>query len=68
MMSALPPKAPKADIAIYSIPSSAQASSVGGTVMPNAFAVLILMTISNLVGACTGRSAGFSPLRMRSTS
>ena len=26
-----------------------------------------LMTSSNLVGFCTGRSAGFSPLRMRST-
>ena len=26
-----------------------------------------LMAISYLVGACTGRSAGFSPLRMRST-
>jgi len=25
-----------------------------------------LTTVSNLVGACTGRSAGFSPLRMRS--
>ena len=32
-----------------------------------AFAVLRLMTSSYLVGACTGRSAGFSPLRMRST-
>jgi hypothetical protein len=26
-----------------------------------------LITSSYLVGACTGRSAGFSPLRMRST-
>ena len=34
---------------------------------PSAFAVLRLMTISYFVGACTGRSAGFSPLRMRST-
>jgi hypothetical protein len=32
-----------------------------------AFAVLRLMIVSYLVGACTGRSAGFSPLRMRST-
>jgi hypothetical protein len=31
------------------------------------FAVLRLITSSYLVGACTGRSAGFSPLRMRST-
>src|SRR5262249_44839459 len=30
-------------------------------------AVLRLMTSSNLVGCCTDRSAGFSPLRMRST-
>ena len=51
----------------YSITSSARASSVGGTSRPSALAVLRLMTSSNLVGACTGRSAGFSPLRMRST-
>jgi hypothetical protein len=31
------------------------------------FAVLRLMTSSNFVGAFTGMSAGFSPLRMRST-
>src|SRR5262245_59610909 len=51
----------------HSITSSARASSVGGTSMPSALAVLRLMTSSYLVGACTGRSAGFSPLRMRST-
>jgi transposase len=34
---------------------------------PSAFAVLRLITNSYLVGACTGRSAGFSPLRMRLT-
>jgi hypothetical protein len=51
----------------YSITSSARASSAGGTVMPSALAVFMLMTSSYLVGACTGRSAGFSPLRMRST-
>jgi hypothetical protein len=51
----------------YSITSSARASSVGGTSRPRAFAVLRLITSSYLVGACTGRSAGFSPLRMRST-
>ena len=34
---------------------------------PSAFAVLRLITNSYFVGACTGRSAGFSPLRMRST-
>jgi hypothetical protein len=32
---------------------------------PSDFAVLTLTASSYLVGACTGRSAGFSPLRMR---
>jgi hypothetical protein len=50
----------------YSITSSARASSEGGTVMPSTFAVLRLMTSSNLVGTWTGSSVGFSPLRMRS--
>src|SRR5262249_26692996 len=53
--------------AFHSITSSARASSVGGTSRPSALAVFRLITNSNLVGACTGRSAGFSPLRMRST-
>src|SRR5262249_13606960 len=53
--------------ASYSITSSARASSVGGTSRLSAFAVLRLITSSNLVGACTGRSAAFSPLRMRPT-
>src|SRR5215813_6450684 len=51
----------------HSITSSARASSVGGTSSPSALAVLRLITSSYLVGACTGRSAGFSSLRMRST-
>src|SRR5262249_42913176 len=38
-----------------------------GTSRPMALAVLRLMTSSNSIGACTGSSAGFSPLRMRST-
>src|SRR5260221_7225475 len=50
----------------HSITSSARASTVGGMSRPSAFAVLRLITSSYLVGACTGRSAGFSPLRMRS--
>jgi hypothetical protein len=64
---------PKADIERrskswpYSINSSARASSAGGTARSSAFAVLRLMASSYLVGVCTGRSAGFSPLRMRST-
>src|SRR5215469_12340340 len=37
-----------------------------GMVRPRVFAVLRLITNSYLVGACTGISAGFSPLRMRS--
>jgi hypothetical protein len=51
----------------HSITSSARANNVCGTVMPSALAVFRLMTVSYLVGACTGRSDGFSPLRMRST-
>jgi hypothetical protein len=53
--------------AFHSITSSARASTDEGISMPSAFAVLRLMTNSYLVGACTGRSAGFSPFRMRST-
>src|SRR6266542_414264 len=49
----------------YSITSSAVASSDGGTVRPSAFAAFRLMTSSNLVDCTTGRSAGFSPLRIR---
>jgi hypothetical protein len=52
---------------LHSITSSARASRVGGTSRPSAFAVFRLTTSSYLVGAWTGRSAAFSPLRMRST-
>src|SRR6516164_4606622 len=52
---------------VHSITSSARASRVGGTSRPIAFAAFRLITSSYLVGACTGRSPGFSPLRMRST-
>src|SRR5262249_48646791 len=51
----------------HSITSSARASSCGGTARPSARAVFRLITVSYLVGCCTRRSAGFSPLRMRST-
>jgi hypothetical protein len=51
----------------YSITSSARASTDAGTVRLSALAVLRLMTSSYFVGACTGMSAGFSPLRIRST-
>src|SRR5262249_38401721 len=48
----------------HSITSSARASSVGGTSRPSAWAAFRLMTNSYLTGACTGRSAAFSPLRI----
>ena len=51
----------------YSITSSARARSVGGTSKPSALAVWALMTISNLVGCWTGRSAGLAPLKILST-
>jgi hypothetical protein len=51
----------------YSITSSAMASSPGDGVRLSALAALRLMANSNLVGCRTGRSAGFSPLRMRPT-
>src|SRR5262245_14553281 len=49
----------------HSITSSARASSVGGTSIPSTLAVFMLMIRSIRVACCTGRSAGFSPLRMR---
>ena len=48
---------------IYSITSSAIASTPDGTVRPSALAVLRLITNSNLVDCMIGRSAGLSPLR-----
>ena len=51
----------------YSITSSARASTVGGISRPSALAVLRLITSSNFIGCSTGRSAGFAPVRMRST-
>src|SRR5262249_12609567 len=47
---------PQSTLGLYSITSSARASSVGETVRPSVLAVCRLMTSSNLVGACTGRS------------
>ena len=52
---------------LYSITSSARTSKGGGTVRPSAFAVLRLMTRSNLVGCSTGRSPALAPLRILST-
>ena len=51
----------------HSITSSARESSAGGTLSPSALAVLRLIANWYFVGACTGSSPGFSPLRMRST-
>src|SRR5262245_17023241 len=51
----------------HSITSSARASSVGGTVRRSMRAVWWLITSSNFEACTTGRSPGFSPLRMRPT-
>src|SRR5262249_39112162 len=51
--------------AFHSITSSAMASTPGGMVRLSVLAVLRLITNSNLVGCTTGRSLGFSPLRIR---
>src|SRR5581483_4175674 len=51
----------------HSITFSASASSVGGTVSPSAFAVVILIVRSNLVGCSTGMSPGLAPWRILST-
>src|SRR5581483_10579652 len=56
-----------ATVRSHSITSSVRASSGIGGSMPSAFAVLRLITSSNLVENWIGRSPGFSPLRMRST-
>jgi hypothetical protein len=52
---------------VYSITSSARASSDGGTSRPSTLAVVKLMTRSNLVGCSTGMSAGFAPRKILST-
>src|SRR5262249_43819222 len=51
---------------LHSITSSARASTLAGISMPSGLAVLRLIISSYLVGACSGRSVGFSPLRIRS--
>jgi hypothetical protein len=52
---------------IYSITWSARSKIDCGAVRPNALAVLRLMINLISVDCCTGKSAGFSPLRMRPT-
>ena len=51
----------------YSITSSARCCRNSGISRPCFLAVLRLMISSNFIGSCTGKSAGFAPLRMRST-
>src|SRR5262245_38211346 len=50
--------------ALHSITSSARASTAGGTVRPNAFAIFKLMTISIFVENSIGRSPGFAPFKI----
>jgi hypothetical protein len=49
----------------YSITSSAIDRRLSEIFTPSALAVLRLITSSNLLDCTTGRSAGFSPLRIR---
>src|SRR5262249_27729295 len=49
----------------HSITSSARSRMDVGTVIPNSLAVFMFKYNSNVVGSCTGRSDGFSPLRIR---
>src|SRR5262245_8584178 len=51
----------------HSITSSARASSIGGISRLSILAVLRLMTNSNLVGCCTGRSPGLAPDKILAT-
>src|SRR5262249_25472920 len=48
----------------HSITSLASASSLSGTWRPNAFAVLTLITVCNLVGCMPGKMAGLAALRI----
>src|SRR5262245_3106972 len=48
----------------HSITSSASESRLSEILTPSAFAVFMLITSSNLTTCCTGKSAGFAPLRI----
>ena len=52
---------------VYSITSSARASTECGISIPSALAAFRLMTNSKFVGCSTGKSAGFAPLSILST-
>lgn len=58
-------RAQRGSRSIYSMTSSAVESSSGEISIPSALAALRLIANSNFVGCSTGRSAGFSPLRIR---
>src|SRR5262249_50163995 len=58
---------PQTAAPLHSITSSARPSKGRGTVTPNAVAVFILMVSTTFVACWTGRSEGFSPLRIRPT-
>jgi hypothetical protein len=51
-----------ASVHFHSITSSARSRIDCGIVSPSALAVLRLITNSNFVGCCTGKSAGLAPL------
>src|ERR1700681_2734376 len=51
-------------LVLHSSNASAPRIIPGGISSPSALAVLRLTTISSLVGCSTGRSAGFTPLRI----
>src|SRR5262245_1847669 len=53
--------------ALHSITSSARSRNDSGMVRPSVFAVVRLMTRSNLVGCWTGMSAGLAPSKILST-
>src|SRR6516164_8665113 len=52
---------------LHSITSSARASKLSGMARPSVLTVLTLIVSSYLIGCCTGNSATFAPLRIRST-
>ena len=54
-------------VAAQRMTSVAWKRSVGGMVRPSAWAVLRLITSSNVVGCSIGRSVGLMPLRILST-
>jgi hypothetical protein len=61
-------KVPTTDIgSLYSITSSARATSAAGISSPSAFEVLRFITNSNFIGCSTGMSAGFAPLMIFAT-